>query len=63
LHGVSAGFRPPARRKPATEAFADAPDIVDESDALENGRGVPAFPVFPPVHVDAGQMCERWNRL
>jgi hypothetical protein len=46
-----------------TEAFADVPDIVDESDTLENGRGFPPFPVFPPVRVDAGETCERWNML
>jgi hypothetical protein len=46
-----------------TEAFADALDIVDESDAPENGRGFPPFPVFPPVRGDAGETCERWNML
>jgi hypothetical protein len=45
------------------EAFADALDIVEESDAPENGRGFPPFPVFPPVRVDARETCERWNML
>jgi len=46
-----------------TEALADALDIVDESDAPENGSGFPPIPVFPPVRVDAGETCERWNML
>jgi hypothetical protein len=49
--------------KPANQAFADALDIVDKSDALENARGFPPFPVFPPVCVEAGETCERWNML
>jgi hypothetical protein len=46
-----------------TEASADALDIVDQSDAPENSRGFAPFPVFPPVRVDAGETCERWNML
>jgi len=46
-----------------TEAFADVSDIDDESDTLKNGKGFPPFPVFPPVRADAGETCERWNRL
>jgi hypothetical protein len=57
---VSAGRRGADR---PTEAFADALDIVDESDAPENGSGFPPFSVFPPVRVDARETCERWNML
>jgi hypothetical protein len=60
---VSASFRPAGRRKSANQAFADALDIVGKSDALENARGFPPFPVFPPVRVEAGETCERWNML
>jgi hypothetical protein len=57
---VSAGRLGANRR---TEAFADALDIVDESEAPENGNGFPPFPVFPPVRAAAGETCERWNML
>jgi hypothetical protein len=57
---VSAGRRGANR---PTEAFADALDIVDKSDALESARGFPPFPVFPPVRVEAGETWERWNML
>jgi hypothetical protein len=57
---VSAGRRGANR---PTEAFADAPDIVDESDAPENGRGFPPFPVFPPVRADAGGNVRTMNML
>jgi hypothetical protein len=38
----------PTRRKPAAGGYTEAPDIVDESDAPDCGKGFPVFPVFPP---------------
>jgi hypothetical protein len=43
--------------------IADAPDIVDESGALETAVDFPVFPVFPTVVSMPGKMCERWNKL
>ena len=63
LQGVSASSAGRRGANRPAEAFADALDMVEESDAPENGSGFPPFPVFPPVRVDARETCERWNML
>jgi hypothetical protein len=45
---VSASFRQAYPAQTGRHGYAEAPDIVEESDAPDCGKGFPVFPVFPP---------------